>query len=875
MKNWYIESAESTASAFSSNCETGLDSGQVQHALADSGKNKLRERERKGFSALFLSNLKGLTAVILIITAFVSLVAEIVNSHGKPVNFAEPLIIIAIVILNAFLSALQQTKAENYLDTLSKMNTPLSKVRRDGETRVIPSEDIVPGDIVLLSAGNLVPADGRLIKCTSLICDESILTGDRTPSQKNADAHIDVTCPLPDRVNMVYSGSIAVSGYGEFVVTATGMHTEIGSIAGILANEDEYQTPLQKQISQLGRQIGIVALIACSVVFLFGGAATKNWPDTLLTSVSLAYAAVPVGLAALTTVILVIGVQRMVKTGAVIRKLSAVETLSKASVICTDNTGVLTVDRMTLHRAWSYEDNALRNIKDLSPSDDISIVRLIQLSALCCDTAADSGNPTDAAVISALMELGQEKSELEKTYKRLMEIPFDSARKLMTAVYSTDSGIVSITKGSPEIILSRCRSADSRLASAVCDSMSKDGLRVLAVACKKLPKAPKAPSDELERNLTFIGLIGLAPCYREDIHTSIRTCRNAGIRTVMITGDDTVAVSAMARELGILTDGEEVICGSELEAMSDAELCTTVRKYSVYSRISPSDRVRIVKAWQDAGETAVITGSGVNDTTALKAADISFAMGTAGTDASTGAADIVLADDGFSSIVSAIRYGREVFRNITKAVRYLMSCSLGQTAAVFLCMLFLKASPLAAIHIMLINLIITALPALAIGMEPAGAELMQRRPNAKDEGVMTKNSGIQVCIQGLIISIVTVIAYAVGLALSDKDASAASSMAFGTLAFSQLFLAMTIRTDDSVFSGNLTSNRIMLYAQLGAAAVIVSVMLIPPLMKIFSFSFLSGRMWLWIILLTLVPILISEAVKFGERLYGKYTTQEH
>ncbi len=878
MKNWYIESADEAVSAFSSDKENGLSEDQLRQAALSYGKNKLREKENKSFARHFFERLKHIIVITLIIAAFVSLVVEIVEAHGKPINFAEPITIIAIVILHAVLLAVYKTRARSYLDTVHKMTAPLSKVKRCGKICVIPSEDIVPGDIVLLDAGDIIPADGRILKCISFSCDESSLTGDCVPSLKNADAHIDVTCPVSDRKNMVYSGCSVSSGCAEFIVTATGMRTEAGNTAGILANEYEEQSPFKNQLAQLGKYIALSALIVCTVIFLFGAYITKDWLHIFTTAVSLAVAVLPEVLTAI--VILTFGVQRMVKKKAIIKNLSSIEALSGTSVICSDKTGTLTLNKMALVRAWSYEDNALRNIGELVPSDDKSVVKLIQLAAICCDAViekdengniSETGDSVEIAIISALMELGQEKHELLSAYKRIFELPFDFDRKLMTTVHSTDSGIVSITKGAPDVVVSRCPGVDKDKVMAVCNFMGKDSLRVLAVACKKLTNADELHGDELEFELTFMGLIGIIDPLRSEVRTAIQACHEAGIRTVMITGDHIVTASAIAKELGILSEGEEAISGEELKEMSDADFFSSVRKYSVYARITPSDKTRIIKAWQDAGETVAVTGSSVSDLPSLKTADIGCGMGCAGTDAAKEASDLILTDDSFTAIASAACEGRGIFGNIRKSVRFLLSCNLGEAIAIFFCILIFKVSPLAAIHLLFINLIINFFPTLALGMDPVDPELMKRKPKDKDEGILTKKSAVRTAVDGIFLAALTVIAYAVGYTLSGKDTAAASTMAFGVLSLSQLIHILTVRTRTTVFGKAFVSNKIMLYAQIGSISIILLSMLLPPFMKIFSFVYLSGKMWLWILLLSLIPIVISEIAKASEKLYSKYT----
>ncbi len=880
MKNWYIESAEDTVSAFSSDAERGLCSEQAQRALSSYGKNKLKEKEKKTIAQRFAAQFKNIMVVVLIIAAFIALVVEVVEAHGKPVNFAEPLIIFAIVILNAVLGVVQEVKAEASLDALYKMNTPLSKVRRDGEIKIIPSENIVPGDIVMLDAGDIIPADGRLLVCAGLKCDESSLTGESIPSEKNAAAKIDVTCPLSDRVNMVFSGCSVFCGHAEYVVTATGMRTEIGSIAGMLANKDEEQSPLQKRLAQLGKTLGLASLILCGVIFIIGALITKDWLNTFLVSSALAIAFIPERLLSTASLISACGVKRIYKLNTIVKNTSVVEAFGDASVICTDKTGVLTLDQMHLTRIWSYEDNALRNAYDLDPTADKSCVNLIQLAALCSDAKvtnnknginSESGDPTDLAFVRTLMNLGQEKCELESAYKRIFELPFDSERKLMTTVHSTASGIISITKGSPEAVLKKCTNTDVVRITSVFESMARDGLRVIAIACKKLLKTKTSFGSELEDSLTFIGLAGISDSHRDDSATAVAACRSCGIRTVMITGDNAFTAAAEARKLGILSDGEEVITGPELAKINDADLCTSVRKYSVYAAVSPYDKIRIIKAWQNAGEQIVITGSTVSDVPSLISADVGCAMAVSGTDVAKKAADAVVYDNSFSSLVSVIKEGHRTLYNIRKSLQYLISCALSEVISVFGCILIFNAPPLAAMHLLLINLIANSLPVIALGLEPSSSEFIRQKERGVSVNVLNNNEIIKTGIYGFIIGLLSIISFSVGYTLSGKDISAASTMAFGTLFLSHLAYVMTLRTDGTVFSPNIKSNKVMLYAQAISVIFFLLTMLVPPFMNIISFVSLSGTMWIWMIALALAIIFISEAVKLGERLYDKHT----
>ena len=866
VNNWYNDTVDNTISELGTDGKNGLTGEQVKEKEAKYGKNRLKEKKGKTLVQRFFEQLKDFMVIILICAAIISLVVEIVQTKGRHVNLTEPLVILGIVILNAVLGVMQESKAQAALDALRNLSAPKSKVLRGGFVQVIPAEDIVPGDIVLIEAGDMIPADGRLIESAALSCDESALTGESLPVEKNADAVLDVSAVLGDRTNMVYSGCCVNYGRGRFAVTATGMETEIGRIAGMLANEEDTATPLQKKLAQLGKKLGLAAIIICIIIFVVGASSGSDWLSVFMTAVSLAVAAIPEGLPAIVTISLALGVQRMVKRRAIIRKLPAVETLGGTSVICSDKTGTLTLNQMTLVQAWSYRTGKLEKLSDGAPDD--SIVKVIQLAALCSDGSVKNdsdgkrthiGDPTETAIVAALLDMGQTKDELEKRFPRVSEIPFDSDRKLMTTVHHADGRTISITKGAPEILLSRCTGVDVQTVNEVYESMAKNALRVLAVAFKDIKKVPENPdSEELENCLTFAGLIGMIDPPREEARAAIRLCEQAGIRTVMITGDHIVTACAIARDLGIMRDGDEALTGQQLSELSDSELFDSIRKYSVYARVTPSDKIRIVKAWQEAGETVAMTGDGVNDAPALKAADIGCAMGITGTDVAKGAADLTLTDDNFATIVDAVREGRGIFDNIKKSVQFLLSCNLGEIITVFICMLIYKVSPLAAMHLLLINIITDSLPALALSVEPEEPDIMERLPRRKDEGLLDQPDLIRTGLYGALIGILTIIAYAVGHAVSVETAQ---TMAFGVLALSQLFHVLNLRTSHTIFSKDFIANRYMLIAEGISLFITLAVMLIPGLNTAMELVSLSGSQWLTVLLLSLVPVAVCELVK--------------
>lgn len=874
MNSWYTMSAEDVQAQLGTTSEKGLSEAQVEELRATHGSNKLKEKPKKTLAQRFFEQLKDFMVIVLIIAAFVSAVVSL--NSGE--SLVEPLIIVAIVILNAVLGVVQESKAEAALEALQKMSSPHSKVMRNGEVKIIESHEIVPGDIIILEAGDSIPADGRIIECASLKCDESALTGESVPVEKDANAVIAATAPLGDRINMVYSGCSVSYGRAVIVATTTGMSTEMGKIASLLANEEDGETPLQKKLNQLGKYLGLLALGICAIIFVIGLISKMPPLEIFMTAVSLAVAAIPEGLTAVVTIVLAMGVQRMVKRRAIIRKLPAVETLGSASVICSDKTGTLTQNRMTLVKAWAAGDAQVTSLDEEVGS---AVRRLIKLSALCCDGKVEKGengelvsvgDPTETAIVAAQLNIDVPKSELDATCPRVAEIPFDSDRKLMTTVHNIGGKIISITKGAPDILISRCSEIDSETASTINGEMGRDALRVLAVGCKQLDAVPENPtSEELENGLSFVGLVGMIDPPRQEAKDAIKVCGEAGIRTVMITGDHIVTACAIARDLGILREGDEAISGTELAAMSDEELYKNIRKYSVYARVTPNDKIRIVKAWQAAGEVVSMTGDGVNDAPALKAADIGCAMGITGTDVAKGAADVTLTDDNFATIVEAVKEGRGIFDNIKKAVRFLLSCNFGEIITVFLSMLIYQEAPLAAMHLLLVNLVTDSLPALALGVEPAEPDLMHRRPRSKDESILTKPDIVTTILGGVMIGLLTLAAFIIGYNSGEgANLEVGRTMAFGVLALSQLMSVLTIRTGHTIFSKDFFNNNTMLLAEAASIIITLAVMLIPGLSThVFEFVQLDGIMWLWIVLLSLVPIVVTEIIKLVKLIMRK------
>ena len=675
-------SGEEVLTELSSDMEKGLPQSEAQKRLEKYGPNRLKEGKKKSNLQRFFDQFKDVMILILLAAAAISFV--VACTEGEPMEFFEPVLILLIVVLNAVMGMLQESRAEKALDALKNMSAPHARVLRDGTEAVIDASELVPGDIIHLEAGDFVPADARLLKSSALKSEESALTGESVPSEKDAEAQVKENAPLGDRTNMVFSGCSITYGTATAVVTATGMDTEMGRIANLLEGSDDGQTPLQKKLAQLGKYLGILSIAACVIIFIVGLMSGMPMMEIFMTAVSLAVSAIPEGLPAIVTIVLSIGVQRMVKKNALIRRLPAVETLGSASVICSDKTGTLTQNRMTLVRA--YVDGSA-NCEDISQSNSEQVKKLLRYGTLCCDGSVvfedgkekHIGDPTETAIVLAAHKNGMPKEDLNRTYPRLAEIPFDSDRKLMTTVNWIDGKNIVIVKGAFDMLEMRCIAGDLEAARLMNERMSKDALRVLAVAYKEIDQVPESPSSqELENGLTLMGLVGMIDPPRPEAKEAVAVCRRAGIRPVMITGDHVVTASAIAAQLGILKSGDKAITGVELDAMTEEELDAEVEKISVYARVSPENKIRIVRAWQRKGQVVSMTGDGVNDAPALKAADIGCAMGITGTDVAKGAADMTLTDDNFATIVDAVREGRGIYANIRRVVGFLLGTNIGE-----------------------------------------------------------------------------------------------------------------------------------------------------------------------------------------------------
>ncbi|MBO5197205.1 MAG: calcium-translocating P-type ATPase, PMCA-type [Lachnospiraceae bacterium] len=842
---------------------TGLSEADAKKRLAEYGENKLKEKKKKTNLQRFLEQFKDVMIMILIAAAIVSFV--VACYEGEPKEFFEPVLILLIVVMNAIMGVMQESKAEKALDALKSLSAPHARVIRDGKEQVIDAALLVPGDIIRLEAGDFIPADARLLRSASLKSEESALTGESVPSEKDAETEVKEDAGVGDRTNMVFSGCSITYGTAAAVVTATGMNTEMGKIANLLEGETDTQTPLQKKLASLGKYLGFVALAACAVIFVVGIMSGMHVMEIFMTAVSLAVSAIPEGLPAIVTIVLSIGVQRMVKKNAIIRRLPAVETLGSASVICSDKTGTLTQNRMTL--VEGYVDG-MTGTEKIGVDNSAEIKKLLTYGTLCCDgsvvfngdTEQHIGDPTETAIVFAAHRNGMPKDSLNKEHPRLAEIPFDSDRKLMSTVNLMDGRYVVIVKGAFDMMMSRCVSGNLDRARELNDQMSSNALRVLAIGYKEIPAVPENPtSEELENGLTFLGLVGMIDPPRPEAAEAVKVCRKAGIRPVMITGDHVVTASAIAKQLGIMQEGDRAITGAELDAMSDGELEKQVKEISVYARVSPENKIRIVKAWQKKGEVVSMTGDGVNDAPALKAADIGCAMGITGTDVAKGAADMTLTDDNFATIVDAVREGRGIYANIKKVVGFLLGTNIGEVLTVFFAMILWRETPLLSMQLLWINLVTDSLPAVALGMEAVEKDIMDQKPKPKEEGIFANGLGIRVVLQGCMFGLLSLIAYRLGANIAG-EAAGGQTLAFIVLALSQVVQAYNMRSDHSLFKIGPFTNKKLNGACL-LSVVLVALVVFTPVRIAFGMIVLPGRLYLAGLGLSLVPLVVMEVSK--------------
>ncbi len=875
--NFHAKENEAVLADLVTDQKLGLTSDEVKSRQEKYGENKLQEKKKKTMFQRFMDQFKDPMIIILLIAAAISFGLAIYNFKHDPMEIFEPILILLIVVLNAVMGVMQESKAEKALEALKNMSAPHARVIRDGVEKIINASELVVGDIILLEAGDFVPADARLLKSTSLKSEEAALTGESVPSEKDATVICKEDAPIGDRTNMVFSGCSITYGTATAVVTAIGMQTEMGKIANLLAGEEEGQTPLQEKLEQLGKYLGYVALACCGVIFLVGLFAHQQSPlDLFMTAVSLAVSAIPEGLPAIVTIVLSIGVQRMVKKNAIIRRLPAVETLGSASIICSDKTGTLTLNRMTLTHAYV---DGMEGTEEIFDNNTDSIKNLLKLGTLCCDGSvtfgADGkethiGDPTETAIVVAAYKNGMTKDALNEESPRLGGIPFDSDRKLMSTINVIDGKKIVIVKGAVDVMEKRCVAGNFAKAHEINRQMSENALRVLAVAYKEIDEIPaELTSENLECGLTFIGLVGMIDPPRPEAKIAVATCREAGIKPIMITGDHVLTATAIAKELGIFLDGDTAMTGAEVDEFTDQELDAKLPEISVYARVSPENKIRIVKAWQRRGQVVAMTGDGVNDAPALKAADIGCAMGITGTDVAKGAADMTLTDDNFATIVDAVREGRGIYANIKKVVGFLLGTNIGEVLTVFFTMLIWGHTPLLSMQLLMINLVTDSLPAIALGMEDVEDDIMTHKPKAKDEGIFAGGLGARVVAQGFMFGLLTIIAYRIGFnagfwghSLTEEVAESwGQSLAFMVLALTQVVQAFNMRSEKSLFKIGPFSNKNLNLAALASTALTLLVLLCPGVRDIFGLVILDWWLYLVGLGLIIVPLIVMELAK--------------
>lgn len=830
----------------------GLTEAEVQKRRQIYGSNVLEQEKRKSILQRFFDHFKSIMVVILLTAALVALIVD---------DYKSTAIILFVVIMNAALGVFQENKAEKALEALKSMSSPYCKVIREGQTSMVKSEDITIGDIILLEAGDYVPADLRLLETFNLKIEEAALTGESVPVEKTTAKIENAEIVIGDRKNMAYLGSAVTYGRGIGIVTAIGMDTEMGKIAKLISDSGlKQETPLQKKLAEIGKYVSIIIVAVCVVIFAAGMLWGRELFEMFLTAISLAVAAIPEGLPAIVTIVLALGVQKMAKQNAIVRKLPAVETLGSTEIICSDKTGTLTLNKMTVKEV--YLDGSLKPAQELTEESG-SLTTFLHALVLCNDTKVSRldkytlstiGDPTETALVDYAAAKGFFKDMLDELIPRVAEIPFDSERKLMTTINRLNDKLRIITKGAPDVLLEKCSRVLSdgkvktltlkqeRAINEANKKMASHALRVLAVAIKDIDVLPEDLSPEkIEEDLIFIGLVGMMDPPRPEAKEAVRICLEAGIRPIMITGDHRDTAIAIARELKIVEDEREVLTGSELNQISDTDFENKVSRYSVYARVSPEHKVRIVNAWRKAGKVVAMTGDGVNDAPALKASDISIGMGITGTDVAKGVSDIVLADDNFATIVAAVEEGRKIYGNLRKAVLFLLSTHLGEVFALFIATM-LNWVILYPIHLLWVNLIIDTLPALALGLEGAEKGIMKQPPRKSNESFFSNGLGINILLQGVVKGVITLVAYYVALKLRSQEA--AVTTAFATLSLIQLAHALTLRSETtSIFKLGFLSNKYLVGAITLAALLQISVIVIPVFNGIFKVKQLDIVEW--------------------------------
>lgn len=865
---WYTLSTKEVEKQMQTNIEFGLNEKQVKDKQNRFGLNKLEEKKKESIVIKFIKQFNDFMIIILIIASIISaVVARLEGSN----DYFDSIIIIAIVVFNAIMGLVQEAKAEKSLEALKKMTAPTCRIKRNGKISTIKSEQIVPGDIVLLEAGNYVPADCRLISSSNLKIEESSLTGETVPVLKEANSILKEKTALGDMVNMAFSTTIVVNGHGEAIVTDIGMNTKVGKIAKMIITNEAPETPIQKKLGEVGKSLGIACLGICLLIFVIGLLKKIEPIEMFMTSVGLAVAAIPEGLPAIVTIMLSIGVTKMAKKNSIIRKLPAVETLGSSSVICSDKTGTLTQNKMQVTK--------IANING-ETNDKEYIKWLMGMATMCTDVEISrengkielTGEPTEKAIVNKALDEGQNKNELYNVMKRVKDIPFDSSRKMMTTIHKMSNGYRVITKGAPDVLLKRCNKvydngnvttldySKTKLIENQNNKMADEALRVLAIAYLDIPNLPsKIDTETVEKNLIFIGLIGMIDPPREGVKEAVATCKKAGIKTVMITGDHIITAKAIAKDLGILRGSDLAITGEELDKIPQSILQKNIMNYSVFARVTPEHKVRIVKAYQSTGAVVAMTGDGVNDAPALKNADIGIAMGKNGTDVAKNAADMVLTDDNFVTIVEAVKQGRNIFDNIKKAVHFLIATNIGEIVTIFLGLILGLKSPLLAIQLLWINLVTDSLPAIALGLEKPETDIMNKKPRDSKKGIFADGLWQRIITEGTMLGILTLVAFSVGNYLYDIEVG--RTMAFVSLGLLELVHSFNIKSEETIFKVGLFENKYLLGAFILGALLQIVVVVIPSVAEVFKLVPLTQVQWMYTFGISILPLVIMEIQK--------------
>ena len=857
---WETLRKEEVERKLGTNFKNGLTNDEVSKRQNQYGKNELENGKKEGIIIKFFKQFNDFMIIILIMASIVS--AGISWYQGEN-DYIDSIIIIAIVVLNALMGVLQEAKAEKSIESLKKMTPQMSKVIREGKEKEIKSEDLTVGDIVILEAGNSVPADCRIIESYNLKIEESSLTGETQGIEKDGNVICKKGIPLGDIVNMAFMGSTVVNGHAKVVVTDIGMNTKVGKIANMIIENESPETPIQKKLNQVGKILGVICLIICLVIFVIG--IIKKIPpmEMFMTSVGLAVAAIPEGLPAIVTIMLSIGVTKMSKRNSIIRKLPAVETLGSSNVICSDKTGTLTQNKMKVVEIKSENPNLA-----------------MELGAMCTDSKIEINNgkvevvgePTEIALVEVAYKNKLDKNELYKAKPRINEIPFDSNRKMMTTIHKLENGKYRvITKGAPDILLNRCIGINKEKILKENEKMANKALRVIAVTYKDIDTIPnKIDSNSIEKNLNFVGLIGMIDPPREGVKEAVETCKKAGIKTVMITGDHIATAKAIAEKIGILTRKDKAITGAELDKINQETFEKEVQNYTVFARVTPEHKVRIVKAWQKKGAVVAMTGDGVNDSPALKSADIGIAMGKGGTDVAKNASDMILVDDNFVTIVSAVKQGRNIYDNIRKAIHFLIATNIGEIVTIFMGLVLGLKSPLLAIQLLWINLVTDSLPAIAIGLEPAEKDIMERKPIESKKGIFADGLWGKIIVEGIMIGMLTLIAFSIGNKYYGVEAG--RTMAFISMGLLELVHSFNIKSEKSIFKTGILENKYLIGSFVLGVFVQTIVVLIPALAEIFNVVNLNSTQWLITLVISILPIPIMELQKIVNTINIKNTS---